>query len=417
MRFLIVSPFFPYPLISGGHTRLFHLIRQYAANHEVDFISPVFAKEKENIKMLAPYCRHINLLDLDELGLNRKQNFLHPTRIIRNCRRLFSLTAGTPWEISGFYFPQLKSMIHKMLETNAYDVVQLELTRMAQYFDHDFFSKNHSVKVLDDYDLTFVPHLRRYECETRPLHRMIRYWDYRLNKNYAIKVWRFFDIYVVMSEIDRKKAETLCPGLHVITAPNGVAAGDFSPLPTARSDKRIMYIGGALHYANIDALFYFCREIYPLFNSLLEDATIHVVGTGWQPYQDQLMKLAPIVFHGFVDDVRNVLSKSTVFIAPIRIGGGTRLKILEAMAMKLPIISTSIGCEGLPVENEANILIGDTPNEFAIQTRKLFSDPVLFKRISSSALGMVQKQFDWQGVAAKLIDACMKKTSKNCSNN
>jgi glycosyltransferase involved in cell wall biosynthesis len=145
------------------------------------------------------------------------------------------------------------------------------------------------------------------------------------------------------------------------------------------------------------------RAAWPLILARHPDASIDLIGMN---PPDELRHLGPQVrVHGFVDDIRPYFDEATVAICPVRNGGGTRIKVLDALAMGMPLVSTSIGCEGIDVVPERDLLVGDTPEAFAAQIGRLFDDPALRQRLAASARQLAEQRYSWDALAAQLVDA------------
>jgi glycosyltransferase involved in cell wall biosynthesis len=403
MNILIVSPFFALPLKSGGHTRLFNMIKHISSHHEVDFLSPITDQERDYIPELKGYCRQIFPVSV--------RNSCDPGHVsgkydlFRLCSKLGGLLRGIPREVSGFYYLELHKKLNALLKLYRYDIVQVEFTRMAQYFNKSFYEHHPSIKILVDYDMAFIPFQRRWECEKNIFFKIIRYIDYRMNKSYALRMWKLFDSFIVMSEVDRKRTLDHLPYLPVHVVPNGVDLSTYKPLPGTGNGKKcreLLFIGGALHFPNVDALSFFTEEVYPLIHNSIKDISLTVIGSGWESYSKHLSHIPSIRFAGFVKDIRTYASGSMILVAPIRIGGGTRLKILEAMAMGIPVVSTSVGCEGITVEDGRDILIADTPEKFMSRINQIISSADLRQHLTENAYKLVKETYGWDKLAMKM---------------
>lgn len=401
-RILILAPIFPLPLRSGGHTRLFNMIKHLGVGNEIDFISPVTGEEHKYIGQLQKYCRAVVGINIDNYLLGGKRGLFRGNRIGRILWRLGRLAAGVPLEVSAFYYRALERRLSELLAEGDYDVVQVEYPRMGQYFSRRFLKDNGVLKIMVDYDLTFMPHWRRYQCEKRPLARLVRYIDYRMNRSYALKAWGSFDKLVVMSEVDRAKVEKFLPGHCVEVVPNGVDLECFGPMKKEGEPKRLVFLGGAGHYANVDGLEYFLKEIFGRIRREISDLRLRVIGEGWERFSAESGCGSAVEFTGFVEDLREYLAGTSVLVTPIRIGGGTRLKILEAMALGVPVVSTSIGCEGIAVEDGRHILVADKAIDFAEKVVQVFGDPQLREQLRQEAYKLVKERYGWETIARKM---------------
>ena len=185
--------------------------------------------------------------------------------------------------------------------------------------------------------------------------------------------------------------------------PNGVDCSYFTPSKNGMKPHSLVFTGSMDWEPNNDAIFYFIKHIYPLIKKKVQEISFTIVG---RDPSDALIKLASkdksIELTGRVDDVRPYIANSCLYIVPLRIGGGTRLKILEAMAMGKTVISTSIGAEGLEVTSEENIILADEPQVFAKRALELFENNNLRKNIESSGRKLTEQKYSWDIIADKL---------------
>jgi glycosyltransferase involved in cell wall biosynthesis len=211
------------------------------------------------------------------------------------------------------------------------------------------------------------------------------------------------DFQVTVSENDRQTLLEYCPDAKIAIVPNGVDPDYFSPTNDKEEPNSVIYVGGMTWFPNLDAMKYFSADIWPLIKREMPGASMKHVGkrAGLDP--SRAISADPsIEFLGFVDDIRTEITKSAVYIVPLRIGGGTRLKIFDAMSMGKAIVSTSIGCEGIDVTDGHDIMIADTPDDFAQKVIQLMQDPDLRERLSRNARRSVEERFSWKKIAPRL---------------
>jgi glycosyltransferase involved in cell wall biosynthesis len=207
---------------------------------------------------------------------------------------------------------------------------------------------------------------------------------------------------IVVSESDRRILLSMNPHLRIDVIPNGVDTNLYQPLAHSSISPALVFVGNMGYRPNIDAMNYFCRAIYPQIRREVADLEMWIVGINPSPEVKQLEGNGVHVT-GPVNDVRPFYSRSTVCVIPLRAGGGTRLKILEAMAVGRPIVSTSIGCEGLEVVDGEHLFIADTPQQFVERTIALLRDEGLRQRISTQARKLVVTQYDWELITQRAL--------------
>ncbi len=195
------------------------------------------------------------------------------------------------------------------------------------------------------------------------------------------------------------------PRLQVDVIPNGVDTEKYQPLPLPpeNAPPSLMFIGSMEYPPCVDAVLYFCSEILPLIRHAINAMELWIVGGEPRP---EVLKLDGSAVHvtGRVEDVVPYYQQSTVCVVPLRAGGGTRLKILEAMALGRPVVSTTIGCEGLDVVDGEHLLIADTPEQFAEKTLRLLRDRQLYQHIAANGRRLVESRYGWDKIAERLMD-------------
>ncbi|HGE72140.1 TPA: glycosyltransferase, partial [Candidatus Poribacteria bacterium] len=189
---------------------------------------------------------------------------------------------------------------------------------------------------------------------------------------------------------------------------NGVDTDYFKPMDMKEDESQIVFVGSMDWQPNEDAVLYFCDQIFPLIKSDIPNVKFYIVGSNPTERVLKLKNIDGVIVTGLVDDVRSYMSQSAVFVVPLRIGGGTRLKILQALAMKKAVVSTSIGCEGLGLKHNEHLLISDDPIEFAKSVTLLIKDRELRYGLGEKGRKLVEDQYDWKAISMKL-DALYRK--------
>ena len=206
-----------------------------------------------------------------------------------------------------------------------------------------------------------------------------------------------------MSEADAAALRSLIPGLAVTVIPNGVDlqlyAADVSPLSLQRPS--LVFTGKMDFRPNVDAVLWFADEVLPHISAAGSEAHLYIVGQKPHERLQRLGELDNITITGWVEDPRPYIAGSDVYVVPLRMGGGTRLKVLEAMAMGKAIVSTSLGCEGFPVTNGTELVIEDTPVGFAQAVRRLLDDAGERSGLGARALRFVQNRYGWEAIVPR----------------
>ncbi|MEI2689486.1 MAG: glycosyltransferase family 4 protein [Anaerolineae bacterium] len=201
-----------------------------------------------------------------------------------------------------------------------------------------------------------------------------------------------------MSELDRRRLGRRCPGLPVEVVPNGVDVTYFIPQPAARDNKSVVYVGHYGYPPNADAAQYFVQAIWPLIRSRIPEAQF--IAVGMQPPAG-LAGHPGVTVTGAVPDVRPYLADAAVVVAPLRVGGGTRIKIVEALAAGKAVVSTTLGAEGLDVVAGRDLLLADEPQTFAAAVADLLANPGLRADLGRNGRALVEQNYNWDCLAQK----------------
>ena len=205
---------------------------------------------------------------------------------------------------------------------------------------------------------------------------------------------------VAVSDADRREFERIAPGSRFTVVPNGVDVDAFTP--GGRADRGIVFVGGMTWFPNKDALQYFARDILPLLRAAGCQEEVSWVGRAL-PGATELYAAQGITLTGYVDDIRPHVQSAACYIVPLRVGGGTRLKILDAWAMGKAVVSTSIGCEGLDARDGWNILIRDDPREFAEAVRRVLADERLRAALGANARATAEQIYSWDVIGEAMF--------------
>jgi sugar transferase (PEP-CTERM/EpsH1 system associated) len=258
----------------------------------------------------------------------------------------------------------------------------------------------------------------RRHAETRSgfVGRFLYGAQYQRMRRYEGRTLARFDGVLAVSDADRETFSRLYPGairrpVHVV--PTGVDTEYFSPSldrnpQSAVRNSELIFTGSMDWLPNEDAMVFFCRDVLPAIRAEEPDVRLTIVGRTPTPAVKKLAEDAGVRVTGRVEDVRPYMKEAAVYIVPLRIGGGTRLKIFEAMAMGKAVVSTTVGAEGLPVTNGEHVMIADEPDGFARAVVHLMRDVERRRQIEAAARALVVERYDWSAVAGELEDALIR---------
>jgi glycosyltransferase involved in cell wall biosynthesis len=393
VRILVVCPILPVPPDRGGSIRVFNLIKGLSQTEEVDIISIEFEKTRQHdLAQLANHCRKI---------------FLAPwkkrPKIIQIGTIMGKLFAGEPLVTKLVDSPAFREMLCEVTGEESYDIIIIEHSITAKHM-YSLHPQHDANTVLSMHNTAFMQYYRMYRYETNLYNKLKLLLTWLPMRNWEPKIAARFDKVVSVSDTDKKLLLSRNPNLDIAVVPNGVDTKTCRPFPLESREKNILIIGSMDYAPNADAVFYFCNAIFPLIRKSEPDCTLTIVGKDPPIGLLQLNQRRGVIVKADVDDVKPYYQKAIVSAVPLRSGGGTRLKILEAMAFGTPVVSTSIGCEGLSVEGHRNILIADDPADFARCTTDLMADSSLWKRIVYAGRALVEENYDWQTISLRYRD-------------
>lgn len=246
----------------------------------------------------------------------------------------------------------------------------------------------------------------RYAMQTNPLQRARCWASWQKRRRYEGSYYRHFDLVTMVSEIDR--AITLATvgdeSVQVEVVPNGVDCEHNRPGLVQARLFDLVYNGALTYRANYDAMRYFLSDIYPLIKQQVPEASLTITGSLSGVELSGLALDSSVRLCGHVADIRVPVAEATVCVVPLRQGGGTRLKILEAMALGTPVVATSKGAEGLEVTPNHDILIADEPAGFAAQVLRLLRNGYLREQVTVNARRLVERQYDWGQIGRRFAD-------------
>ena len=411
MKILWLSHLVPYPPKGGVLQRSYNLIREVSKYHEITLLaftqtkllkamfSTFEAGLREAKEELDKFCNYVEFIEIPCESTGYGQYML----------ALKSIFSNDPYSINWLKSENMQAAIGRVIKESQFDLVHFDTISLAPYI-----SRIPGIpKVLDHHNIESHMMLRRAEQETGILRRKYFLLEGKKLARYEEQICREFDMHITCSSLDSDRLLRVDPSLAVQVIPNGVDVEYYFPMYENEEENNLIFAGGLGWYPNADAMQYFAREIWPQLKKHHPDIVMNVVGK--DPSQE-LIKLAEqdknFRVHGFVDDVRDYISKSSVYVCPIRNGGGTKLKILDACAMGMAIVSHPVACEGLEVSDGENILLASTPDEFIEKIIKLVRDLDLRRYIGINARNTSVKVYNFTKIGHRLSDLYMQLKDK-----
>ena len=386
MKIFVLLPRIPWPLEKGDKLRAYNQIKQLAKNNEIILCALNDDKKVDKqaaFQAMRPYCASVNFIDLPKIG------------ILFNVFRSYIL--GLPIQCGYFYSSKAKKRVHQLIQHHNPDMLFGQLLRVAPYL--------HKVKVpktIDYQDVFSMGMKRRAEIAgifSKPFFEM----EYNRLKRYENKIFDEFDVKTIISEPDRANIDH--PDRNkILIVPNGVDHEYYKP--QEREKKYDIVFTGNMGYApNVNAVEFLAYEIMPKVWEKIPNAKLYIAGA--QP-DLKVKKVAcdNIIVSGWIDDMRDAYAQSRIFIAPMRIGTGLQNKLLEAMSMKIPCITTSLANGSLHAINGKEILVDNSSSELAADIVYLLKRPDKAAELAEEGYNFVNRVYDW-GAATKIMEDAM----------
>jgi polysaccharide biosynthesis protein PslH len=397
MRILFVTQIVPYPPHGGVLQRGFNLLRELGSKHEVHLLAfhhpdelPHGEAVERSRAELGKFCSK-----LEYFSLWPKQSNVH---------KLAAFAAGAfyprPFSVLAHKNSQLEARIAQLCAERACDVVHLDTIALAPYSQY----ANSIPTVLAHHNIESQLMARRAERESNMAARMyVQSQTQRLvayEREHAGK----FRMNITVSEADAETLRSICPSARTGVVPNGVDTNYF----TARNDEEtpaLIYTGGMNMFANRDAVEYFLDHIWPRIKAAVPGVRFFAVGSRPSPrVLEAAASDAAVEAPGFVDDVRPWVARSAVYVVPLRVGGGTRLKMVDAMAQGKAIVATSLGAEGIDGKHGEQFMLADDPETFARSVIDLLQDKAARLRLGAAARKRAEERYAWPILGAHLGD-------------
>jgi glycosyltransferase involved in cell wall biosynthesis len=294
------------------------------------------------------------------------------------------------------------------LSRETFDVVQIEGIELASYLDVIDAAAQEPLVVFDDHNCEYVLQKRTFLTDVRS---PSRWWgaayslvQWRRLRRFEAQACRRADQVLAVSEPDARALEELVPGLDATVVPNGIDTRKYQPRPASAdaASASLVFTGTMDFRPNVDAVLWFLRETWPLMQTEVPDLRLIVVGQRPHRRLGPLAECPNVTLTGWVEDVRPYIADATVYVAPLRMGGGTRLKLLEAMAMGKPIVATRLGAEGYPVTDGSELILADTPSDFAEAVVSLLRSPERRAELGQRARVFAEQQYDWSAIVPEM---------------
>jgi polysaccharide biosynthesis protein PslH len=400
MKILWLSQNLPYPPKTGVLQRNYNLIREASAFADVHLVAIV----KQDI--LPTFDEEVAARELEKLCATVTSVHLP----IEQSRSMFlwlvvkSLFIKTPFTANWAVSPALRQAIQGAAARGPYDVVFFDTISLAPYRD----LVNGWPTALNHHNIESHLLERRVAYEKGALRRFYLSLESRKLREYEATVAGEFDTNLVVSRLDGERLQQICPKAATAVLANGVDVDYFrrqSPLSAVERGHLIM-VSGMNWFPNRDAVLLMAESVWPKLTAVMPDARLTIVGASPPP---QIVELAArdrrVTVTGFVDDVRPYMERAQVYLCPMRDGGGTRLKILDALAIGVPIVATQMALEGIDVAADTDVLVANEPGDFVNQIVRLVDDQALWNRLRTNGRAFVERHFAWPVIREEMEKA------------
>ena len=391
MNILMVSSSFPSPT-SGSSTRAYYLLKSLARAHKVSLllcmlVDNMVEESTHDVSSLKEFVQSIQIISQLAIKHGRR-------------KQLTSFLQGKSYTLNRYVLPELQKALDTLLADHRYDIVLFEGILVANYCIPE------DVRiVIDLYDIQHELVQRSCRRKKNWVSKWYGLLEHRLIQPAELKICSNAATIFVCSERERSYLQKLLPESSIAVVPNGVDIENFQELQEQEVSNRIIFTGAMNYFPNVDAVLFFAHKCWPLILNAVPNATWQIVGRDPTLEVRKLAKLPHVTVTGSVPDMQPYLAASAVAIAPILAGSGTRLKILEALAMKKAVVSTTIGCEGLSVKSGKHLIVADEPETFAQAVIDYLNNPEMRGAHGNAGRLLVESMYSWKYCGEQLLQA------------
>lgn len=387
-KVLFLSTWYPYPPDNGSRLRVYHLLRALSSKHRVSLMSFAFDNAMQTTAhILHDWCDVIASVDANPFVTNRASDL----------RTFFSQrpVASRP-------VPAMSHLVGQALNLHKYDSV---IASTGMMIDYALMTPPATARILEEHNAMGRWAWERYQQSTNTAQRLRRWLSWGKGRLYEARTYPRFDLITMVSEEDRQATVDAIGQSRtcVEVIPNGVDCTHNYPGIIDAQPNNIVFNGSLTYKANYDAMQWFLAEVWTRVRAHAPDVKLTITGSTTGVNMAGLALDDHVRLTGYVEDVRVPVAEATIAIAPIRQGGGTRLKILEAMALGTPVVATPKGAEGLNVVDGEHLLLAGSAERFAHSTIQILSDAALRQHLAANARRLVEEQYDWEQIGKRFV--------------
>jgi len=368
---------------------VYQLVRELSRRHQVTLLT--YGRENETPEVEAE-----NIAALRAVGA--EVHVVPPPRPLGGKRgaQALSLLSPRSYQTASLRSPAMQDAVTRLLAGSAFDLIQVESSQMAAF---DFGSR--VPLVLDEHNLEYELLYRLYQGERAPGRRLYNWAEYVKFRREEQACWRRADACLLTSGREREILHGLLPDKPAVVVPNGVDIEFYRPSSAPVEPDSLVFTGLMSYRPNIDGVVYFVEEVLPHIHQVRPNVTLTIVGAGAGAEVERLAG-PRVVVTGTVPDTREYFARAAVAVVPLRMGSGTRLKVLEGLAMGKPMVSTSVGCEGIHVRSGEHLLIADEAQALADAALRVLSDAELAASLARQGRALVEREYGWTAITTQL---------------
>ncbi|TET51996.1 MAG: glycosyltransferase [Anaerolineales bacterium] len=395
MKILFLTPQVPYPPEKGTALRNWGLISNLAARHDVAVLS--FVGQGQQAEMPAELTR-----------VGRAAGVQAPTRTVGE--RLWGmLSSRRPDMALRLLSETYRRMLAEWLAEEAFDVAHVEGIEMAPYLDVLESAADRPLIVFDDHNCEYLLQRRVFLSDlgvpARWAGAFYSLVQWRRLRKFETAVCRRADRVLAVSEADAEALRRLVASVEIDVVPNGVDTESYRPVPHREEEHSLVFTGTMDYRPNVDGVLWFVRDVLPRVREVEPRAHLYVVGQRPHRRLQALVGEPGVTVTGRVEDVRPYIARASVYVAPLRSAGGTRLKLLEAMAMGKAVVATHLAAEGYPVADGEHMLLAHTAADFAAAVVKLLRDPARRESLGRVGRAFAEQGYDWRAIVPMVEEA------------
>ncbi len=356
------------------------------------------------VQLLMRLARDYRITLLSFLEDEEERQFLPPLEAM--CTRVVPVLRRPPWRwqlfpyepFEEYFTPAMEQALQDCLAEHDYDLIQLEYTQMARYACKSLGIPT----LLTVHEADFAACARRARVESNPILKLRWFYNYLQVLDRQMSLLRRVDATICVTDSDMREMRKFCRSVPTHVINTGVDLAYFHPPERPADSARLIYVGAYRHEPNIDAVLHFCRSVLPLVRARIPEVELMIVGSEPPAAVLALADIPGVRVTGSVPDIRPFMTESSVYVVPLRLGVGIRGKILEAWAMAMPVVTTSVGCAGLLYRDGESLMVADTPEDFAARVIMLLGDPARRRQLGIEGRKVAEQHYGWEVIASQL---------------